>query len=108
MQAPTLCVAGGVQLGRPRHSSFGTQSVGPCIPTQSVGTRRHCSLSLVPTLCVGMQAPTLCVAVDAHSKRPCLTYFGTQSVRTCVPTQSVGTRRHCSLLIVRSSLFVAF
>ena len=38
--------------------------------------------NLVPTLCVGTHAMTLCV-VNAH---------GTRSVKTFVPTRSVGTR----------------
>ena len=48
---------------------------------------------LVPTLCVGTHVRTLCVlhlhsAPSLHGQR----MDGTQSVRTCVPTQSVGTR----------------
>ena len=50
---------------------------------QRAGTRL--GITLVPTLCVGMQSSTLCV-VRALNK------VGTQSVPDGIPTQSVGTR----------------
>jgi hypothetical protein len=47
--------------------------------------------TLVPTLRVGTHVPTHRVVAPSDRAGP-LT-FGTQSVRACVPTRSVGTRK---------------
>ena len=58
---------------------------------------------LVPTLRVGTHVRTLCVPLHLRDRRLlCALLSGTQSVPTCVPTRSVGTRiaaqrRECPL-----------
>jgi hypothetical protein len=81
-------------------------------PIASVEREKVLNLSspecpLVPTLCVGTQ---VCDALR-RGRHPASAWHGTQSVRTCVPTRSVGTRtnsrfRVCSCSSLRHSVKV--